>query len=357
MKTLLIFLAGILLITVGVGLFNNRSQVNKNAGKQTTIPVGKTEITGWFAAWDNGKASEELPNVMKKFTVYSPMMYRVMTDGSLGRHQISNWDEILVDARKDKIPVAPVITDESDEERIHKLVYDEDTQKKFIAAMIAEAQAENYTGWSIDIEKLQGKDRDAFSNFVKNMSQELHKNNLKLYMIAYGRDADETYDPALSHDYKVFGQYADQVQLMTYGYNNEYTDPGGETPLDWYRASLQYTTDTVPREKIVVGLSTHGNVWKEGSKEVEGLTYQEVKERLEEENVEGTYDPAQAAMKATYEKDGTQYTMYYENAQSITAKMKIARDEFGINKFAFWRLSAEDPDLWTALESKDFLGK
>lgn len=345
----------ILLVIIALTLafiFYNNSKSSRSVQQQSPSPsvsLGKSEITGWFAAWDNDKAGEELPGVMDKFTVFSPMLYRVMADGSLGRHSISNWDAIVSIAREHNKPIAPVITDESDAKRIQRLLYDDNVQKQFIADMLTEAKEENYSGWSVDIEKLTSKDRDAFSNFVINMSNALHKNDLKLYMIAYGRDADESYDPALSHDFKVFGEYADQVQLMTYGYNNEYTDPGGETPLAWYRAALEYTLQNVPREKIVVGLSTHGNDWTVGKKEVEGMTYQEVEERIAEQNPDISYDKDQLAMVAKYTNGDYDHVMYFENAGTLLEKIRLARDEYGINKFAFWRLSAEDPALWKKL--------
>ena len=346
MKKIVLFLVVILAFVI-LARFNNDNDM-KSTNQPTRVPdAGEQELIAWFASWDSQKAEESLPPVIDKFSIYSPMLYRVMEDSTLGRHEISNRDEIIVIGRDHNKPIAPVITDEGNLERIQTLLDDSEKQKAFFADLVQEAKDENFSGWSIDIEKLTSGDKDAFSNFVKNLSEELHNNDLKLYMIAYGRDADETYDPAKAHDYKVLGQYADQVQLMIYYYNNEFTDPGGQTPNDWYRSVLTYALETIPREKIVVGLSTHGNDW--GGEEVEGLTYQDVARRLEETNAVVSYDEKEISMVARYDKDGTEHTLYYETAKTIIEKMKIARDEYGINKFAFWRLSAEDPELWKEL--------
>lgn len=341
----------LVLFIVSIFIFLTRvlSQTEQKLSEQPTLAAGPRELTGWFPAWDAQKADTALPPVMDHFESFSPMLYRVMEDGSLGRHEVVNRETIISYAREKNIPVAPVITDESDKERIQKLLNDSTVQKTFIASLLAEAKSENFSGWSIDIESVTSKDREALSAFVKNLSEMLHKNNLKLYMIAYGKDATETYDPALAHDYRIFGKYADQVQLMIYYYNNEFTAPGGQTPLAWYRSVLYYALETIPREKIVIGLSTYGNDWGGKNDPVEGLTYPEVAQRITEVNPDISYDSQELSMVARYTKDGTNHTLMFENARTITEKMKIAKEEFGINKFAFWSLGNEDSELWKEL--------
>lgn len=330
-------------------IFNNfnRAGVSPTVIPTNTIALGKMELTAWFAAWDIEKADTALPPIMDRFDTYSPMMYRVMAGSTLGRHNISNWEEILSYGRDNNLPIAPVITDEGETKRINKLLYNAKTQEAFIDEMISEAEKENFSGWSIDIEKITSEDHDAFSEFVKNLSIKLHAKGLKLYMIAYGRDAAETYDPALAHDYKIFGQYADEVQLMIYYYSNEYTAPGGQTPLKEYRSVLQYALENIPREKIVIGLSTHGNDW-EGDN-VTGMTYPEVAKLIEREKPNISYDSNELSMVAKYTVGDKEHILMYENADTILEKMRIAREEFQLNKFAFWRLSAEDPELWEKL--------
>lgn len=313
-----------------------------------THPPQPIELTGWFASWDQNLANEALPPVMGEFKTFAPMLYRISPTSTLSRHSISNREEIIKEARDRNIPVAPVITDESNKISINRLLTNRLIQDRFIDSLASEAARENFVGWSIDIEALKGSDAKNFSAFIKNAYEKLHTKNLKLYVIVYGREEKESYDPARAHDFKVLGQYADEVQIMTYNYNNEFTSPGGQTPLEWYRSVLKYAVKTIPREKILIGLSTHGYDWS--GEEVIGLTFPDVTKILEGHNATQSYDPSQSAQVAKYEDSrGIKHTIYYENAKSIEEKMKIAQTEFGINKFAFWRLSAEDPKLWDAI--------
>ncbi|OGH16004.1 MAG: hypothetical protein A3C30_00910 [Candidatus Levybacteria bacterium RIFCSPHIGHO2_02_FULL_40_18] len=329
-------------------LFNFATGAPRSSQKELTPSpspaISEIELTGWFAAWDQNLAESSLPKVMQKFHTFSPMLYRVMSDGSLGRHNIRNRNTMIMFARKYNIPLAPVITDEGDSGRINKLLNDPNTQEKFIQDLINEAIGENFMGWSIDIEQLNSQDKQAFSRFVKNMSLELHKNNLKLFIIVFARKEKETYDPSIAHDYGTIGEYADQVQLMTYNFNNDSTDPGGQAPLEWYREVLTYATKTIPKEKILVGLSTHGYDW---GAEVVGLTYPEVVEIIKQKKLNPTYNVTQSSQMVSYQDtDGQRHSLWFEDAKTIYEKMKIAMSEFGINKFAFWRISAEDPKVW-----------
>jgi spore germination protein len=309
----------------------------------------KPEITGWFAAWDQEKADDSLPQVMGKIKIFSPMLYRIQPGGVLARHSIKNRAQIIKYARDKEISIAPVISDESDPVRVSRLLNFESVQKKFVDDLVSEAKEENFAGWSIDIEQLRSSQKESFSNFIKNTASKLHENNLKLFVIVFAKDEKETFNPALAHDYKTIGSVADQVQLMTYNYNNELTKPGGQTPSDWYRRVLSYAVKNIPKEKILIGLSTHGYDW--GGTEVTGLTYPEVQGLLDQHKALVKYDKENSASVATYEDSNKlKHTIWFEDARSISEKMQIAEKEFGINKFAFWRISAEDPSLWNAIE-------
>lgn len=346
MKKVALIILLIFTVVVLFVLFNNKEE-KSTPPKQKTKVISKMELTGWFAAWNSERASTALPQVMPKLTTFAPMLYRV-TDGKLARHDINNRAEIISYARDNNIPIAPLVTDESSTASIQKLLNNNAAQSTFINDLVTEAQQENFVGWSIDIEKITSKDKEAFSSFIKNTANVLHKNNLKLHVIAYGRVADEPYDPAKAHDFEVFGKYADEVHLMTHNYSNKLTDPGGQTPLEWYRSVLTYALETIPQEKIVITLSMFGNDWGEDDS-FKGLTYPEVQQRIQEEKPTITYDKNQSSMVGHYKKNNIDHTMMFENVRTIKEKMKLAREEFNINKFAIWSLGNEDSELWEQL--------
>lgn len=325
------------------------STVSQDTPTPTPFNLEKMEIAGWFAAFDSEKARGSLPEPMERFDVFAPMLYRIMSDSSLGRHNVNNRSFMLSLAREQNIPLEPVITDESDPVRVRRLLTNNRVQEAFINDLIEEADDENFRGWGIDIENLSSKEKDAFSEFIKNTYRAFQSSGLRLNVLVYAKKEGETYDPALAHDYRVIGENADQVQLMIYNYNNEFTSPGGQAPLTWYRSVLKYAVENIPREKILVGLATYGYDWTDG--EVVGLTYPEVLQMTEENAASVDYNREHSSKVAIFEDEsGGKHEVWFEDAETILEKMEIAREEFGINKFAFWRTSAEDPRLWEDIE-------
>ncbi len=349
---LLIFLALILAI---IALF--RMYPSDSLKKIASIPpptptkmVLKNEITGWLASWDDTDAVVALPDTVNYFNTFSPMLYKIMPGGLLGRHQISNRQFIMDQARENNIPIIPVITDESDYKSVSRILDSETAQNNFINELIEEAKAEGFSGWALDIEILKSTDEAKFSTLIKNASTKFHENDLKLNVIVFGRVEKESYDPARAHNYKTIGKYADEVQLMTYNFNNGETSPGGQTPIVWYRQVLKYATENIPPEKILVGLSTHGYDWT--GDDVVGLNFEDAQRLINENNSKVTYDSKNSSNVSNFtDRFGSEHSVWFENAKSIKEKTDIARNEFGINKFALWRLTAEDPDVWEAIKN------
>lgn len=313
----------------------------------TPLPP-KAQLVGWMAYWDEINSFKRLPEVIDDFYVFMPMLYRVNTNGRLVNYTVLNKSQILSLAREKNMPLVPMIGDDENAKSIDLLLYDGNNRQQFIEDLLKEAISENYQGWSIDIEAVTSNDKEAFSVFVDTVADALHKNNLEFHVVVYAKPEKVLYDPALAHDYQRIGAVVDTVQVMTYLYSGELTGPGGQTPLYWYRDVLRQLIKYVPKEKIVVGLSTHGYTWDENNKAT-GLTYPQVQTILKTYEPEIIYDHFHSSQKGTYTRSDQQYTMYFEDTASILEKVKVARDEFGLNTFALWRMGAEDPDVWEAL--------
>ncbi len=350
LNIILIFLVALLGIAAFAAISQKTSFVTnrKIATPQPTPPMQSPELTGWFAYWEEKEAAMELPHLIKEFKKFSPLFYKVDPNGALAKYEISNRNRILNYARNSDIPIAPVIGDEGDPKRLKTLLYEDSAKEKFINELISEAKKENFTGWGIDFETLTSKDREAFTDFIEDVASSLHESDLKLDVVVFGRVEKDDYDPALAHDYKALGKAADQVQLMVYGYSNEQTSPGGQSPNKWFHAVLDYAVKTIPKEKILVGLSTHGYDFFNDS--AEGVTFQQAEEKIEQNSARVVYNSKELSEVATFKTAGVEHQIWYEDAKTILEKVKLSRNQYGINKFALWRTGAEDPKVWDELK-------
>lgn len=325
---------------------NQQLSQNAVATQRSSPALTELELVGWYSYWDE-RALESLRTSIKQLSIFSPMFYHMAGDGSLGKYRISNSDEVLSLARDNNIPLAPSIGDEGDYRRIRTLLYDDSVRLRFGQQLVTEAQIQGYTGWTVDIEILDPTDQEAFSQFITELANLLHRHDLELRVVVFGRSGSDSHDAALAHDYEALGRVADQLQLMLFGYHNEDTKPGGQAPLEWYREVLLYAVQRVPREKILVGLSSHGYEW--GESQAVGLTTPQIYDRMERYRASARYDRSQLSAVVRYQRNGEQRTIWFENNQALIDKVLIARKEFGINSFGIWRIGADDPAIWEQL--------
>ena len=313
----------------------------------STEPLSSPAIIGWVAFWDEQAALIRLQDMIDDLSVFAPALYRLSPDAQLERYTVVTREQLLALARNHDIPLTPTIGDEGDDERVSLLLSQQDIRQRFIDRLIEEAHDQGFSGWNLDIEAIEGKDRDAVSEFITRASEALHRENLTLSVVVFGKIEKETYDPARAYDFPLLAQTVDQVQIMAYNYNNDHTPPGGQAPLNWYQDVLRYALATLPRNKIVIGLSTHGYEW-EGQR-VRGLTYAEAERRISEVGAQLHYSDEHLANVITFQ-ESPRRIVYYEDTRSILDKVRLAR-EYEINSFALWRIGAEDPQVWEALKT------
>ncbi|HCS78231.1 TPA: hypothetical protein DIV55_00640 [Patescibacteria group bacterium] len=305
------------------------------------------QFIGWMSYWDEKHGYERLRTTIDYFSVIAPMLYFVNPDGRLAAYTISTGNQAVILAREHNVPVMSTIGDDGDAAGLQILLYNQEAQNDFIKQLIGTAMSQRFAGWAYDFELLTPKDEDAFSSFVENSVTRLHDAGLTLDVIVFARTRTDGYPPSLAHDYERIGRVADRVILMTYGYNNELTEAGGQTPPDWLREVLQYAIRYIPKEKLVVGLSTHGYLWNE---QVTGLTYPQVKALVDQENLVPVYDDESGAMRAKFVDDNTENTLYFESAATIYRKVQLVQREFDMHTFALWRTGAEDSEFWQLIE-------
>ena len=189
------------------------------------------EITGWTAYWDEENTLIALNNAMRYLHSFSPIMYKIEKDGTLGKYSVNYRKEFLSLARKYNLEITPAIGDDFDFERVSMVLYNLKVQEIFIESLVSEAKKEGFSGWDLNIESLNEDDSEALTSFITKASDALHKNNLKLNVVVFGKTGNDDNPAAIAYNYQKIGEVADEIRIMMYGAHNEYTEPGGQAPL------------------------------------------------------------------------------------------------------------------------------
>ena len=214
----------------------------------------------------------------------------------------------------------------------------------------------SFDGVVIDIEGLRADAKEAFNAFLKELRQELDKTGKLLYVAVQParRPGQAYYD---GYDFKTIGEIADKVILMAHDYYaRQLTDEEMAagytttplTPIDevYYalKAATDKTTGVQDPGKIMLQISFDAVQWKKKDGAVVNRTplnvsYETLHKRLLMDGVSIQYSDFSQNPYASYTdpQDGTENIIWYEDARSVKAKLKLAA-MFGIGGISLWRL-------------------
>ena len=233
------------------------------------------------------------------------------------------------------------------------------------ARAIAEAAGE-YAGITVDFEGLKGETiRAAYPDFMARLRQALPADKT-LYVCV---QPDTWYT---GFDYRALGEVCDKVILMAHDYQwtsvpESYVGTTNTnspvTPFpDIYQALVDITDPEIgvqDRSKIALAISfgTAGFHVDEDGRLLETTIYHPAQDTLAKRLAQGdttvTYSELYRNPCASYTtEDGGHYLVWYEDAQSVTDKIQLAK-MFGITGVSLWRLgnipTYESYDVWSAI--------
>jgi spore germination protein YaaH len=219
-----------------------------------------------------------------------------------------------------------------------------------IQNLVSAVITNGFDGLDLDIEMLPASSRDAFSSFVLQLDSELRAKGklLNVDVPAETGPTAESWDRA--YDYGAIAESADTVSIMTYDFTWINNPPGAIAPLWWDKKVLDYAATVIPKNKIVMGIGAYGYDWGP-SGNAKGLSLNKIDGLLALPSAVEWFDTADDSPYLTYTAlDGTAHTVYYENQQSITDKLNLAKSE-NIAGMAVWSVGLTDPQFWNAVQA------
>ena len=259
------------------------------------------------------------------------------------------------------------LSDGSTVSTVDGVVGDPARRAQAVSALVSAAA--DYAGITIDFEALKGTDtRASFVTFLTELRAALPADK-SLYVCV---QPDTWYD---GWDYRGIGEVADKVILMAHDYQwpsvpesyvgttNTYSPV---TPFNSVYEALRDLTDpdtgVADRSKLALAISfgTAGFRVDENGVLLETTIYHPAMStlaaRLNQSDTVVTYDTASRNPYALYTtEDGSRYKIWYENEQSVTDKIQLAR-MFGITGVSLWRVGnipdTAGYDVWSAVLSQ-----
>ena len=183
----------------------------------------------------------------------------------------------------------------------HRILADPDVAANAIEQIVAYTVDEGYHGFDLDLEAVDASDRDALSAFVAELGSALHARDKQLLLAVPAKDRDVRVGWAGAYDYVALGAAADLITIMAYEFRGPFSGPGSVAPYAWVDRVLAFSTQTIPREKVLLGLAFYGYDWNTTSGGARPLGYPQFAAMAEQYGVPIEFDAESQSAAFSYE--------------------------------------------------------
>ncbi len=248
-----------------------------------------------------------------------------------------------------------LVTNDFDKEMTSQMLNNSAARKKAIDALLLYAEWFQLDGINVDFENMYIKDKNVFTQFVKELYQRATVKNLiisvDVTVIAANSNWSECYDRA------ELAKVSDYIMLMAYDqYWAGSSISGSVAQITWVEQNLIKVLKEVPKEKLILGLPFYTRIWKEVYSPVEkktlvtskAVSMETAEQAIAENKAAKVWDEKSGQYYASYTKDGAVYKIWLEDERSIKLKTELA-NKYNLAGIASWRLGFERPVIWKVI--------
>ncbi|MBC8081291.1 MAG: glycoside hydrolase family 18 protein [Gorillibacterium sp.] len=297
-------------------------------------------------------AAEAAPNL----TYLAPFSFQVQRDGSLEAPPLDNLPSI---AGRNRVTLMMVVTNLQNAQFSSELgriiLNDQAVQNRLLENIISQAKRLGFRDIHFDFEFLRPEDREAYNAFLRKAADRIHREGFLLSTaLAPKTSATQTGPWYTAHDYKVHGQVADFVIIMTYEWGYSGGPAQAVSPIGPVRQVLEYAITEIPAAKIMMGQNLYGYDWTlpfvAGGAYARALSPQAAIDLARNERVAIQYDYRVQAPHFNYRDEaGKEHKVWFEDARSIQAKFNLIK-ELGLRGISYWKLGLPFPQNWLLIQ-------
>ncbi len=235
------------------------------------------------------------------------------------------------------------------------LLSDTDIQNALTDNIINNMEEKGYKALDIDFEYIPAEYREAYIDFVSNITQRLNQRGyFSLVALAPKTSADQ---PGLlyeSHDYFGLGRAADLALLMTYEWGYTYGPPMPVSPLPNVEQVISFGVTQIPSQKVLMGMPLYGYDWRlpyvRGKSKAVSLSPQQAIALASDTGSDIQYDTELSAPFFNYNEEGNEHIVWFEDANSVEAKLELI-NKYKLAGVSFWNITRDFPQNWLVLNS------
>ncbi len=328
------------------------------------LPEEKEAVTAWKPekgrinmAWDaiykNTSISSKMQEV-EGLDVLSPTFFEIEDASGTVLNKVNSGYIKWAHSKGYKV-WALLSNDFGSIEDTGKLLNDTDARDNVIRQILAYAALYKLDGINIDFENVYKRDKDALTQFVREITPLLHEQGLTVSVDVNVPDGSDNY--SLCYDRKALAEIVDYVMLMAYDQHWS-TSPkaGSVSQITWVESKLEKTLTEVPAEKLILGVPFYTRLWKEekgsdGNIKVSssnGLFMDAAKNNINENNARVSWEEESGQFYAEYVKDGIRHRLWLEDENSINLRASLVL-KYNLAGTSVWSKDASATKAWETL--------
>lgn len=246
--------------------------------------------------------------------------------------------------------VIPTIYDVHDGSALASVLGSPTARARALQSMVDLLDQGGYDGIDVDFEHSKTATRDAFTQFIADLSALVRARGKVFSLTIPGKRRDL---PSWGgYDYVGLAPHADRVKLMCYGFSGGWGGAGPLAPTDWIVKVLDYATSTLPADKIQVGIPFYGTDWPDNADPVKSRSFRSCRDLIAQHNATVVYEPTRGEAHFTYtDANGVGHTVWYSDGRSVAAKAALVK-QYGVHGLSIWALGYGDTELWDAVRAE-----
>lgn len=227
----------------------------------------------WFQ-WEKGVESTE--NQLDEIDTVHLFIYEIADNGDIAARidtESRDFRNFVRKLERKNIEIIPTIA-WFDGEAIHETLSDKKARRALVRDIAEFVDDNSFDGVDIDFEGKKAATIDYFSTFLKELEDELGRDDL-ICTIEARTPADSLYrdvpeDIRYANDYEKINRYCDRVQIMAYDQQRadlKLNDKRRGVPyapvadVDWVKKVIDLALEDIDKDKIMLGVPTYGRAW------------------------------------------------------------------------------------------------
>lgn len=260
--------------------------------------------------------------------------------------------DYLNKAKGKGIEVMPLIHNDFDLPATSALMHNQKAQSELQRKMAAYSRVYGLSGYNIDFENMEVRDKYLFSEFISGLSGYMHAMD-KQVSVDITVYMETSLAWSMCYDRKSLGKAADYEVVMGY----DQTPAGSKTPgpnssWEWLNRHIQVLIRDIPPNQFILGLPLYTRIWETDGKKTKAKTVymRFTPETLKTKGIRVTWSGKDRQYMANWKSGSKAYQVWVEDVLSLKEKARLMK-AYNLAGLSFWRYGYEMPGMYGQIES------